>query len=126
MGLPATACDVLRGTQDLTPVLFTSPHSGSLYPEDLTSKLQVPLMDLRRTEDAFVDELFASATDAGASLITANYARTYVDLNRDARELDVSMFKDGLPRQSGLPGTRVKAGLGCFCLLYTSPSPRDA
>lgn len=114
LALEAPACDVLRGTHEAAPVIFASPHSGSLYPDDLTSKLKVPLMDLRRTEDAYVDELFAHATEVGACLISANYARSYVDLNRDARELDATMFEDGPPRQAGQPGTRVKAGLGCF------------
>lgn len=110
--LMAPACDILRGTSVTTPVVFASPHSGALYPDDLTDNLQVPLMDLRRTEDAFVDDLFASAPERGSVLIAANYARAYVDLNRDARELDPTMFRNGSPRQAGLPGARVKAGLG--------------
>ncbi len=113
-GLATPACDVLRGSGRAVPVIFASPHSGSVYPADLVTKLQVPLIDLRRTEDAFVDELFARASQVGATLITANYARAYVDLNRDARELDASMFEDGIPREAGAPGTRVQAGLGCF------------
>ncbi|MEM9224986.1 MAG: N-formylglutamate amidohydrolase [Pseudomonadota bacterium] len=112
--LATPACDLLRPDKPGAPVVFASPHSGSIYPADLVDKLRVPLIDLRRTEDAFVDELFAHAPDAGASFLTANYARAYVDLNRDARELDANMFADGLPRQAGLPGVRVKAGLGCL------------
>ncbi|MEO1643395.1 MAG: N-formylglutamate amidohydrolase, partial [Pseudomonadota bacterium] len=52
--------------------------------------------------------------DLGATLVSARYGRGFVDLNRDARELDPDMFSDGLPRTAGLPGTRVKAGLGCL------------
>lgn len=96
------------------PVLFSSPHSGTLYPETMRAGLRVPLMDLRRTEDAFVDELFAGATEAGATLISANYSRAYVDLNRDARELDPAMFLDGPPRKVTVPTSRVEAGLGCL------------
>lgn len=96
------------------PILFASPHSGSLYPETLLSGLRVPVMDLRRTEDAFVDELFADAPDFGGWLVHANYARAYVDLNRDARELDPGMFADGPPRPTALPSARVEAGLGCL------------
>jgi N-formylglutamate amidohydrolase len=96
------------------PVLFASPHSGSLYPESMQSALCVPLMDLRRTEDAFVEELFADAPAMGATLMAARYGRTVADLNRDPRELDAGMFSDGLPRASGLPTARVDAGLGCL------------
>lgn len=96
------------------PVIFASPHSGKIYPETLLTQLTVPVEDLQRTEDAFVDELYASADRLGGILLTANYARTFVDLNRDARELDADMFENGLPRTAGLPSPRVKAGLGCL------------
>ncbi len=96
------------------PVIFASPHSGTLYPDSMVQQLSVPLTDIQRTEDAFVDELYDSATQQGAILLSANYARTYVDLNRDARELDSDMFEDGVPRTAGLPSARVKAGLGCL------------
>ncbi len=112
--LPDVPCQVVRGAPVMAPVVFASPHSGLLYPPDLQAQLQVPIIDLRRTEDAFVDELFACAPAQGAVLISANYARTYVDLNRDARELDASMFADGVPRTCGLPSARVEAGLGCL------------
>ena len=74
----------------------------------------VPLIDLRRTEDAFVQDLFDAATGSGATLVHANYARCYVDLNRDSRELDPSMFSDGLPRTVAVSSPRVEAGLGCL------------
>ncbi|MEM9053770.1 MAG: N-formylglutamate amidohydrolase [Pseudomonadota bacterium] len=108
------AYEMVRPQTVKAPVIFASPHSGTVYPSDLTDRLAVPLMDLRRTEDAFVDQLYAAAPDAGALLVKANYARSYVDLNRNARELDASMFSDGLPRTAGMPGPQVKAGLGCL------------
>ncbi|MEM7662381.1 MAG: N-formylglutamate amidohydrolase [Pseudomonadota bacterium] len=98
----------------VVPILFASPHSGASYPAAMLSGLRVPLMDLRRTEDAFVDELFAGVTTLGAQSISANYARAYVDLNRDARELDPDMFADGAPRTVAIPSARVEAGLGCL------------
>ena len=96
------------------PVLFASPHSGSLYPATMQDALCVPLIDVRRTEDAFVDELFSAAPALGASLMAARYGRSVVDLNRDPNELDASMFQDGPPRPCGLPTVRVEAGLGCL------------
>src|SRR5690606_13425947 len=93
---------------DLAPIVFASPHSGSLYPDQMVSALCVPLMDVRRTEDAFVDELFASAPTHGASLLSARYGRSVVDLNRDPHELDPTMFHDGPPRACALPTPRVE------------------
>ncbi|MEM7328031.1 MAG: N-formylglutamate amidohydrolase [Pseudomonadota bacterium] len=96
------------------PVIFASPHSGTVYPQSMRDLLCVPLSDLQRTEDAFVDDLYAAAVEHGTILISANYARGFVDLNRDARELDADMFEDGVPRTAGMPSARVKAGLGCI------------
>ncbi|MFN3314502.1 MAG: N-formylglutamate amidohydrolase [Hyphomonas sp.] len=96
------------------PVVFASPHSGSLYPDSMLSALCVPLMDVRRTEDAFIDELFADAPRHGAALVAACYGRSVVDLNRDPHELDPAMFADAPPRACALPTPRVEAGLGCL------------
>lgn len=98
----------------VAPVIFASPHSGKLYPPQMVEALCVPLMDVRRTEDAFVDELFGSAPAHGATLLSARYGRSVVDLNRDPHELDPAMFHDGPPRACALPTPRVEAGLGCL------------
>lgn len=99
---------------EAAPVVFASPHSGNHYPESMVAALCVPLMDVRRTEDAFVDELFANAPRHGGTLLAARYGRSVVDLNRDPHELDPAMFHDGPPRACALPTPRVEAGLGCL------------
>ncbi len=104
----------LEGASPAAPVIFASPHSGSLYPACMQAALSVPLLDVRRTEDAFVDELFGEAPAYGAGLIAARYGRSVVDLNRDPHELDASMFHDGPPRPCAAPTARVEAGLGCL------------
>lgn len=111
---PAEAFIFSSPEQVQVPVLFASPHSGTHYPGSMTDQMCVPLMTLRRTEDAFVNELFSSVTDRGAALISATYARGYVDLNRSPRELDPDMFADGLPRVAAVRSPRVRAGLGCI------------
>lgn len=105
---------VAIGQGGAVPILFASPHSGKLYPQTMLSDLRVPLMDLRRTEDAYVQDLFGDVPKVGGKLIFANYARGYVDLNRDSRELDPEMFSDGPPRKAALASPRVEAGLGCL------------
>lgn len=96
------------------PVIFASPHSGTHYPPAMRASLCVPLIDLKRTEDAFVDELIAPAAGTGCGLLTARYARGFVDLNRDPGELDPHMFDGPPPRPFAQPGPRVQAGLGCL------------
>mgnify|MGYP001159690294 CR=1 FL=1 len=108
------AYSILRPQIGLCPALFASPHSGREYPQWFCDKLRVPLLDLRQTEDAFVDQLFSSAPTHGAQLIKATYARSYVDLNRDARELDPAMFIGAPPGPVAAPTVRIEAGLGCF------------
>ena len=111
---PVEAFTLQRDPVVRAPVIFASPHSGDIYPQEMRDLLCVPIADLQRTEDAFVDELYEQATEHGTILLSANYARGFVDLNRDARELDATMFHDGLPRTAGMPSARVKAGLGCL------------
>ena len=59
-----------------------------------------------------MDELVAGAPASGGVLIKARYARAYVDLNREAWELDPSMFEDELPVFAQAPTPRAAAGLG--------------
>lgn len=77
------------------PLVLDSPHSGSLYPEDFSYCCPLPV--LRRAEDAYVDELFASAPVHGASLIGAAFPRSYIDVNRAADDLDPGMLSGPLP-----------------------------
>src|SRR5438128_267211 len=96
----AAAFEVRRARTDgppPTPLVFASPHSGRLYPEDMMSAAALDAVSIRRSEDAFVDDLIAQATDHGAALITAGVARAYIDLNREPFELDPGMFADELP-----------------------------
>ena len=95
-------------------VIFSSPHSGRHYPDAFRKLLRVPLEDLRRVEDAYVDQLFSDVTDFGAGFLSAVYARSYVDLNRSETELDSRMFRDGPPTPAGERSPRVEAGLGCI------------
>jgi len=77
------------------PLVLDSPHSGSLYPEDFA--YCCPLPALRRAEDAYVDELFATAPVHGASLIGALFPRSYIDPNRAADDFDPGLLTKPLP-----------------------------
>ncbi len=94
------------------PFVFASPHSGRDYPADMMDAAMLDSAAIRRSEDAFVDELIADAPISGISLITARYARAYIDVNREAYELDQTMFEDELPAFARARTARVAAGLG--------------
>ena len=97
-----------------TPLVFASPHSGRIYPPDMMSAAALDAVSIRRSEDAFVDDLIAQAPRHGAALITAQVARAYIDLNREPFELDASMFADELPAFARSRTARVAAGLGAI------------
>jgi N-formylglutamate amidohydrolase len=97
---------------DASPVICASPHSGRRYPADLLAAARLDLRQLRRTEDAYVDELVKGAPARGATLLTAELGRAYVDLNRDPLELDPTMFDGPLPEGAKVNSARVAAGLG--------------
>ena len=95
-----------------TPLVFASPHSGRLYPLDMMDASVLDAAAIRSSEDALVDQLIAGAADHGAAVITATYARAYMDVNREPYELDPGMFEDELPAFARGRSARVAAGLG--------------
>ena len=94
------------------PFLFASPHSGRLYPQSFLDASRLDPLGLRRSEDAFVDELFACAPALGAGLLSAHFPRAYVDVNRAESELDPTMFDGPIAAHRGARSARVAAGLG--------------
>src|SRR5471032_1686874 len=104
--------DVLEPSRLATPLIFNSPHSGRLYPESFLSAARLDALTLRRSEDAFVDELFAPCVTIGAPLMRANFPRAFLDLNREPYELDPLMFDGALPAFANTRSLRVAGGLG--------------
>jgi N-formylglutamate deformylase len=101
-----------RPAQQSLPFVFASPHSGRIYPASLTDSSRLDALTLRRSEDAFVDELFACVPGLGAPLIAARFPRAYCDANRGPAELDLGMFSGPLTVTVDPPSPRVLAGLG--------------
>ena len=104
--------DLVRPAAPATPLVHASPHSGRLYPAELLEASALDAAAIRRSEDAWVDELIAGAPGSGGTLIKARYARAYVDLNREPYELDQAMFEDELPAFAQARTARAAAGLG--------------
>ncbi len=120
---PALAADILDLQQPVArslPLVLASPHSGTEYPADLLAASRLDPVALRRSEDSFVDELFAAAPRLGAPLLSARFPRAYVDVNREAYELDPSMFADPLPKFVNAGSPRVRMGLGTIARIVAS------
>ncbi|MCI0467154.1 MAG: N-formylglutamate amidohydrolase [Beijerinckiaceae bacterium] len=94
------------------PLVFSSPHSGNVYPRRFLEAARLEEAVLRRSEDAFVDSLFGGAAALGAPLIKARFPRAYLDLNREPYELDPRMFEGKLPPFANTRSLRVAGGLG--------------
>lgn len=77
------------------PVLFDSPHSGTVYPRSFV--FSCPLGVLRQAEDTYVDELFAAAPDRGATLLCALFPRSFIDVNRPVDDIEPALLDGPWP-----------------------------
>lgn len=102
------------------PLVCDSPHSGTAYPADFG--YAVPLAQLRQGEDTHVDELWEAAPQHGATLIAANFPRTYIDPNRTLADLDPDALSE--PWSEPLsPGEKTRLGKGLIWTRLDARSP---
>ena len=94
------------------PFVFNSPHSGRFYPPRFLTMSRLDAHAIRRSEDCYVDELFAGSVTLGAPMLAANFPRAYLDVNREPWELDPRMFDAQLPSYANTRSARVAGGLG--------------
>ena len=111
---------LLGPLRQTVPLVVASPHSGRAYAAAFLQAARLDPLDLRRSEDSFVEELFDSAPRHGAPLLCAQFPRAFCDPNREAWELDPAMFADPLPDWVNTTSPRVGAGLGTIARVVTS------
>jgi N-formylglutamate amidohydrolase len=104
--------DVLAPRVQTAPLVFSSPHSGRLYPPEFLAQTRLDPLTLRRSEDCYVDQLFQCVARLGAPLISARFPRAYLDLNREPYELDPELVNEPLPAHANTQSIRVAGGLG--------------
>ncbi|WP_341367350.1 N-formylglutamate amidohydrolase [Yoonia sp. BS5-3] len=107
--MPITTYQLDRPQTRKTCVVFASPHSGRDYPDAFLKQSVLNQREVRSSEDAYVDRLFADAPTYGAPFIKARAPRAYLDLNRGADELDSALI-EGVRRSAHNP--RIASGLG--------------
>jgi N-formylglutamate amidohydrolase len=71
-----------------TPVVVEVPHAGLYVDPPSLAFIEAPVHALGRDADLLVDDLFADAPLAGASLLVARVSRYVCDLNRSERDVD--------------------------------------
>lgn len=114
------AVEIVAAESQILPLVLASPHSGATYPADLLAASRLDSLSIRRSEDSYVDEIFASAPELGAPLLRAHFARAYLDPNREPFELDPAMFEDALPDFVNSRSPRVRVGLGTIARVVAS------
>lgn len=91
------------------PLVLDSPHSGIEYPDDF--RCVVPLEILRTAEDTHIDDVFSAGPGRGATLLVALFPRSYIDVNRDALDIDGDLLAEPWPTPLN-PGEKTKLGMG--------------
>ena len=103
---------ILGAAYQRVPVIFNSPHSGRTYPSVFLRASRLSAKALRKSEDAYVEELLAAAPEQGAVLMHAHFPRAYIDINREPYELDPVLFDGRLPGFVNSQSLRAIGGLG--------------
>src|SRR5688500_8631426 len=88
----SSAVKIIAGS---TPLVLDSPHSGVAYPDDFGYACDPQV--LRRAEDTHVEKLYDFAPALGVAWIEALFPRSYVDVNRNTTEVDVTLFDEPWP-----------------------------
>ena len=91
------------------PLVCDSPHSGTKYPADF--RYALPFEQLRAGEDTDVHVLWEGLPGVGATLLAAEYPRTYIDPNRDIEDLDAAMLDAPWPGPVQ-PSEKTRLGIG--------------
>jgi len=114
---------LLMPREHLAPVILASPHSGRCYPPAFLAASRLDATAIRRSEDGFVDELISAGPGLGLPLLAAQFPRAFCDVNREAWELDPTMFVDRLPDYVNAASPRVSAGLGTIARIVGTGEP---
>ncbi len=110
---------VLEPKPPTAPLVFNSPHSGRIYPNAFLEASRLDPLALRKSEDAYIEELFAPVVGLGAPLMHANFPRAYLDVNREPYELDPALIAGKLPQYANSQTVRVIGGLGTIARIVT-------
>jgi N-formylglutamate deformylase len=85
--------NIIQSSTNEVPVLISVPHCGTFFPPELKDQYKPELIQAPDDTDWFVDQLYDFAPALGITMITANYSRWVVDLNRDPQSK--SLYADG-------------------------------
>jgi N-formylglutamate deformylase len=104
------------------PLVCDSPHSGTMYPEDF--RYRIGFDKLRSGEDTDIHVLWDCLPSVGATLLAAQFPRTYIDPNREPEDIDPGMLDGAWPVPLA-PGEKTRIGHGLIWRIAgnTDPEP---
>jgi len=114
----------VKKSQNSLPLVFDSPHSGKVYPENFG--YHCDFETLQRAEDHDVEDLFAYAPEIGAALLSAEFPRSYIDPNRAIDDIDENLLAAPWPRETLgeiTPTARSDSGIGLIRRLVRPGEP---
>lgn len=118
--MPSLPPFILSGpAQPLRAVIVSIPHAGRYYLPALLGAARVTGAVLQRLEDRYVDLLAKGLGSQGYRVITATYARAWIDMNRAEDEWDSSLIVGGTPAHP--VSSRVHGGLGIIPRRLSGP-----
>jgi N-formylglutamate deformylase len=85
--------NTIQSSTNEVPVLISVPHCGTFFPPELKDQYKPELIQAPDDTDWFVDRLYDFAPALGITMITANYSRWVIDLNRDPQSKP--LYSDG-------------------------------
>jgi len=93
-----------------SPIVLSVPHAGRDYPPALLKALRVPVIALRPLEDRHIDAV-ALAARQDETMLVAQRARAWIDLNRAEHERD-PRIDEGAPMGGQPQSAKLRSGLG--------------
>lgn len=84
---------IIQPTIPRVPILLSVPHCGTNFPQELKDDYVPDMMAAPDDTDWFVDQLYGFAPQMGITMITANYSRWVIDLNRNPESRP--LYNDG-------------------------------
>jgi N-formylglutamate amidohydrolase len=115
--------DVRKPVRWQHPFVFGCPHAGRAYPRKLLSLSPLPLETLRRSEDAYVDQLIPGLASDLVPVVKADFPRLFVDVNRSPAEIDPVLFHGSVEGADQPRSSRVVAGFGVIPKLAADGRP---
>jgi N-formylglutamate deformylase len=102
------------------PLVLDSPHSGQHYPADFGFSCDAAR--LRMAEDTDIDDLYDFTPALGATLVCAQFPRSYLDPNRRLEDVDTNLIDGHWPHPVDV-SPKTKSGIGLIWRLLGDSSP---